>query len=201
MDSAALVAHYLREGRRVHPVYVRSGYVWEPTEVRWLKRLLAALAHPRLERLACLSVLEAAKSRTGWEFTGKRTPGARSADASVYLPGRNLVLLSAASVLCWRRSLPAVAMGILKGNPFPDATPAFFSLMERTLASGYGRPLEIETPFRRMSKKRVMEGAGQLPWALTFSCLSPSGGKPCGRCNKCAERRKALSILRDGVIL
>jgi 7-cyano-7-deazaguanine synthase len=27
---------------------------------------------------------------------------------------------------------------------------------------------------------------------LTFSCLAPQGRRHCGRCNKCAERKRAF---------
>ena len=50
----------------------------------------------------------------------------------------------------------------------------------------------VEAPFRFLSKEEVVRRAGDLPWRLTFSCLSPRGLSPCGRCNKCEERRKAL---------
>jgi 7-cyano-7-deazaguanine synthase len=32
-----------------------------------------------------------------------------------------------------------------------------------------------------------------LPLELTFSCLRPVGGLHCGRCNKCAERRRGFA--------
>jgi 7-cyano-7-deazaguanine synthase len=28
---------------------------------------------------------------------------------------------------------------------------------------------------------------------LTFSCIDPQEGEHCGRCNKCAERRRAFA--------
>ncbi len=193
VESAALVARLLRRGDRVTPIYVRSGYRWEKTELRRLGRLLEALKAPRLKPLVVLPA--PARHLCGaehWGFTGRRVPGAASQDAAVYLPGRNLLLLSAAAVYCARNRIEAVALGTLRGNPFPDARPGFFSSMERALTSGLGRKLSIETPFRRLSKRQVIRAAGKLPWELTFSCIAPARGRACGRCNKCAERRKAL---------
>ena len=38
-----LVAERLRRGWEVHPLYVRSGFIWEKAELHWLRRLLRAL--------------------------------------------------------------------------------------------------------------------------------------------------------------
>ena len=38
LDSAILVAELLRQGRAVHPIYVRFGLAWEPTEEAHLRR-------------------------------------------------------------------------------------------------------------------------------------------------------------------
>lgn len=193
VESAALLARFLSRGDVVQPVYIASGYRWEKAERRWLSRLLAAMAHPRLRPLC---VLEApARSLSGaehWGFSGRGVPGARSDDAAVNLPGRNILLLSAAALFCSLRSIEVIALGTLEGNPFPDATPAFFSRLARAAALGLGCALRIETPFRRMTKDRVISRSGALPWHLTFSCLSPRGLRPCLRCNKCAERGKVL---------
>ena len=193
VESAALIDRLLARGDEVHPVYVRSGYRWEPAELRHLRRLLRAMRSPRLQPLAVLRA--PAKELAGaahWGFSGRAVPGARSADASVYLPGRNLLLISCAAVLCARREIDAIALGTLRGNPFPDASPGFFSALAKTLAAGLKRRIRLETPFRALTKAQVMRGAAALPWALTFSCISPRAGAPCERCNKCAERRRAL---------
>lgn len=194
VESAALVDSLLREGCRVYPVYVRSGFRWERAERHWLERLLGALRHPRLEPLKCARVDGRALLAPGhWAFGDAAVPGARSADSAVYLPGRNLLLLSLAAVHCDRHGVGSVALGTLAGNPFPDATPAFLSRAAGALSSAFGRRISVEAPFRRRSKSQVVRAAGSLPWKLTFSCLSPTGLQHCGRCNKCAERRRVLS--------
>jgi len=193
VESAALVTHLLARGDRVFPVYVRSGYRWEATELSSLRRLLRALAAPRLEAVAVLRVhARELAGPTHWAVTGKAVPGARSADEAVYLPGRNLLLAACAAVYAARRGVERLALGPLCGNPFPDATPAFFASLARTLSLGLGKPFRIETPFRALTKAEVVRRAGRLPWELTFSCIAPSRGHACGRCNKCAERRKVL---------
>jgi 7-cyano-7-deazaguanine synthase len=56
--------------------------------------------------------------------------------------------------------------------------------------------LEIIRPFAHLRKESVMELGRHLPLELTFSCLAPVDGLHCGRCNKCAERRRAFAQLK-----
>ena len=69
-----------------------------------------------------------------WSLAGRDVPGARSADAAVYLPGRNVLLLSAAAIAASQRRMSTIALGILKHNPFGDATPGFFSSISRRIS-------------------------------------------------------------------
>jgi len=41
----------------------------------------------------------------------------------------------------------------------------------------------------------VLELGRGLALEHTFSCISPVGDDHCGRCNKCAERRRAFTAL------
>ena len=193
LDSAALIAYYLRRKRTVHPVYIESGYRWEKAERRHLRRLLSALSHRRLKALRILKAsVEGLVSKKHWAFLGS-VPGIHSRDAAVFLPGRNVLLISCAAVYCAQKNVGVLALATLRGNPFLDATKSFFARMEKALRCGLGRPLKIEAPFRDKTKKNVVAETGGVPWPLTFSCLRPSGLKPCGRCNKCEERRRVLN--------
>ncbi len=46
LDSAILVAELLRQDRLVHPIYLRFGLAWEPTEEAHLRRFLDTLTNP-----------------------------------------------------------------------------------------------------------------------------------------------------------
>lgn len=194
IDSAVLVWHLLRQGHRVVPVYVREGLVWEKAELAHLRRFLAAIAEPLLEPLRILDVPMHDLAVPGhWSVSGQGAPDLDSADDAVYLPGRNLILLSKAGVLAAQIGAGAVAIGLLAGNPFPDATPEFLLAMERAISLGLGHPVRVEAPFADREKRQVLELGAGLPLELTFSCLAPEGERPCGACNKCAERRRAFS--------
>jgi 7-cyano-7-deazaguanine synthase len=47
-------------------------------------------------------------------------------------------------------------------------------------------------PFDRLHKTDVLLRGRDLPLHLTFSCINPIDGRHCGKCNKCAERKKGF---------
>jgi 7-cyano-7-deazaguanine synthase len=191
LDSAVLVGELARR-QRVLPVYVRQGLAWEAVELHWLKRFLKALHNPRVLPLKILSLPMADVYGSHWSLGGKAVPGYRSDDRAVYLPGRNLVLLVKAAVVCALKKISRIALGSLGHNPFPDASPAFFKQWGNILSRGLRSPLRILTPYRSLSKTEVIRRGRGFPLELSFSCLSPRGTSHCGRCNKCAERKKAF---------
>lgn len=195
IDSAVLLGEALKAGHTVHPVYIRCGLAWEKAELHWLGRYLRAVRSPRLKPLSVLNVDAADLYGDHWSLGGGKVPGYRSRDAAVYLPGRNLLFLSKTAVFCARRGVKEIWMGLLKGNPFSDATPAFLRAMETAAALALGRRIAVRAPFRRLGKAQVVALGRGLPLRLAFSCLSPRGTRPCGACNKCAERDKALKAL------
>ena len=123
-----------------------------------------------------------------------RGGGVEAQDSAVCLPGRNMALSMKAAVFAAMNNIPALALGSLDHNPFPDATPGFFKAWSRTLGLGLRTALRIEAPYRRLSKVQVLRKGRHLPLELSFSCLAPKGRLHCGRCNKCAERQKAFRI-------
>jgi 7-cyano-7-deazaguanine synthase len=105
-------------------------------------------------------------------------------------------LLTKAGVVAASRKISRIALGPLSGNPFPDATPAFFLAMGRALSLGLDHPIEIAAPFASMHKDDVIRLGARLgvPFEDTLSCMNPIGGGDdvpmhCGLCSKCRERR------------
>lgn len=199
-DSAVLVWTLARRGTRVVPIYIRQGLRWEAAEQYWLRRWLAVFP-PRgpqsgggVAPLVTLTAPAADRYRGHWSVTGVGVPGAAAPDAAVELPGRNLVLVTTAAVYCAARRISRIALGTLKGNPFADATPLFRRALGRALTLGLGRPIAVEAPLASIPKAQVLRRAAQwrLPLGLTFSCINPRGRAPCGRCQKCEERRRGF---------
>lgn len=195
VDSSVLAAEMLERGYEVHPLYVRSGFYWEKAELHWLKALLRAFRGPRLKALTVAEVPMAWVLGRHWSFSGRGVPQASSPDESVYLCGRNLVLLGQGGIFCATRGIPLLALAALKGNPFPDAKPRFLRLMGAALKAALGSGVRILTPYSRLSKAQVARRIKGFPARLTFSCLKPGGLRHCGVCNKCEERRAGLEAI------
>lgn len=208
LDSAVLLAREL-EGheaqRGTQPIHVRAGLAWEDAEARAIDRLLA---HPRFAgRVAPVITLtfdmRDVYPQTHWALTGS-PPAYNTPDEDVYLEGRNIVLISKAAVLCGRLNIQRLALGLLAGNPFPDATPEFFEVMSRAMSLGLASPLDIVAPLASMHKEDVIQLGRSLgvPLDLTLSCMNPrtlgENDAPCGACSKCRERDQAFSNLSGG---
>ena len=192
VESAAMISEAVRRYERVYPVYVRKGFVWETVELAHLKRLLSSY---KAEGLADLAVLELPLKnvyKSHWSLRRDKTPGSRAPDPAVYLPGRNLLLLSLAGLFCGVRKIPALWVGTLKGNPFKDAQPRFLRKMGSLLRESLGLPVRVTAPLRKLTKGQVIRRWQNLPWEKTFSCLNPKDHRHCGRCQKCAERRSGF---------
>lgn len=193
LDSAVLAHTMAHRYQRMYPLYVRTGLAWEPVEEYWLKRFLRAIdGDGTIQPLTVGRLPVRDVYGLHWSVTGQGVPGRRSADSAVYLPGRNLLLLSKAAVFCALRDIPVVALGPLKGNPFPDATASFFRGFAHMASRALESPLRVLTPLAHKSKVQVIRSAHHLPLGLTFSCLRPVGRRHCGACNKCVERRRAF---------
>jgi len=220
LDSVALLGRLAKQYRQVYPIYIRQGLRWEKTELHWLTRFLRetrlgselSLSHappagpafaerdilssdPRRVSFCGLVVLDMPMADVyggHWSLTGQSVPGARSPDRAVYLPGRNMLLSLKAAVFCAQRGIPTLAIGSLDHNPFPDASTAFFRQWSKALSMGLGASIQLIAPLRQQSKADVIRAAGNLPLELSFSCIQPRGRRHCGRCNKCAERKKAF---------
>lgn len=195
LDSAVLIAEFIKRGQGVQPIYVRFGLVWEAVEEAHLRRFLDALPDGGAHPLVTLDFPIADVYGSHWSLSARGIPDADSADDAVYLPGRNLLLLAKSSVWCALHHIPVVALGTLKGNPFADSSHEFFAALEAVVQTGLNWPFEISTPFGELTKTDVVQLGRSLELQHTFSCIDPQGDRHCGRCNKCAERRYAFADL------
>jgi 7-cyano-7-deazaguanine synthase len=196
LDSAILLGESLHQEYSVHPLYVRCGLSWEAAEQEHLHRYLAALSGPTLRPLHVLEMPVRDVYLQHWSLTGQGVPGADTPDEAVFLPGRNVLLLSKAMLWCHLRGVPEVVLALLESNPFPDATPAFFADYEAVVNLAVGGRVRVRLPYLGLHKADVMRRGTGLPLERTFSCIRPVAGLHCGTCNKCAERRKAFAGAR-----
>ena len=193
LDSAVLAASEARTFD-VHPLYVSTGLAWEPEELAAVARLLEAPVYISLAPIARLSfTVTDLYPATHWAIRGT-PPAFDTPDEDVYLAGRNVILLSKAAIYCAQQKIPRIVLGPLAGNPFPDATPEFFSTMARALSLGLAYDIAVDAPFVSKDKSEVVRLGVTLgvPLELTLSCMNPQQGLHCGECSKCRERRDAF---------
>jgi 7-cyano-7-deazaguanine synthase len=193
LDSAVLTAEFLGDGRVVQPIYIRFGLAWESTEETHLRRFLDTLPGSGLRPLVPLDLPVADTYGSHWSLSADDVPDAHTPDEAVYLPGRNLLLLAKSSIWCALNGYPVIALGTLKGNPFADSSREFFGDVESLVRTAVDHRLEIATPFAELDKADVLERGRHLELQHTFSCIDPTAGVHCGRCNKCAERQRAFA--------
>lgn len=192
LDSAILVAELLQQGREVQPIYIRFGLVWEAVEEAHLRRFLQTLP---ARSLVTLEFPIADVYGLHWSLSGRGIPDADTPDDAVYLPGRNLLLVAKSGVWCALHDIATIALGTLKANPFPDSSAEFFASLQSVVHTALEWPLQIVTPFSELTKAEVLNLGRELQLQHTFSCIQPDDEHHCGRCNKCAERRRAFADL------
>ena len=193
LDSAVMTALLARRYDRVHPLYLRCGLSWEDAERHFLDRFLQEVDDSRIDAVQELAFDMRDLLQDHWSASGQDIPGYHQPDEAWEIPGRNMILTAKAAVWCCLNEVDILAHGTLRGNPFPDATPQFFQVMEAALSQGLGYALSIERPLGGMSKRQVIEAGRDLPLAWTLSCASSVEERHCGKCGKCRERRRAFA--------
>jgi 7-cyano-7-deazaguanine synthase len=144
LDSVVLLA-WAAQRMTAHPIYVRAGLAWESQELFALRRIVQPSRMVAPIAVVDFDVRDLYPA-SHWALRGT-APAYDTPDEDVYLPGRNILLLSKAAVLTASRGINRLVLGPLAGNPFPDATPAFFKAMSLALSLGLAHELSIEAPF------------------------------------------------------
>lgn len=125
---------------------------------------------------------------------------------TTFVPGRNLVFLSVASALAWRRGIDVLVGGMCETDysGYPDCRRETIDAQERALTLGLDTPLRIETPLMYLSKAQTWELADRLGGQAlvdlvleeTHTCYRGDRthrhdwGYGCGSCPACELRAK-----------
>ncbi len=139
-----------------------------------------------------------------WSITGSGIPASDAPDRDVYLPGRNVLLLSLVGTWCSLQGIHTMAIGSLSLNPFPDGTPEFFEKFSAAVGMGLGHELRVLAPYRGRSKADLIREFRDLPLELTLTCMNPVSGHPAGGATNARNvarrsRQPACSHVRQNV--
>ena len=208
VESTALVRRFLAAGRRVVPVHVHCGLIWDDCESGYVRRFCAASASPGLSELVEVRLPLDDFLKGHWAVTGVGVPRAKASAAELEIPLRNLTLLAFALHQLKRLSSPraspaaagkkqgthrfALALGTTADNSYRDGSRDYFDKCEGILRAEAGRPVHVLTPLIEMTKADVIRSSDRETLELSFSCVDPQFGRHCGRCIKCGRRKAAF---------
>ena len=131
----------------------------------------------------------------------------RQADAlpNTFVPGRNLLFLTLAAALAYRRGASVLVGGMCETDysGYPDCRDQTLQAMARALTLGLGTPVEIQTPLMFIDKAATWAlaealGGAALTSAIvehTHTCylgersIRHAWGYGCGSCPACELRR------------
>jgi 7-cyano-7-deazaguanine synthase len=191
VDSTVVAALGAKEEVEQFPLFIDYGQL--AAEREWV----AANA-----RLAELNL--PAPERMDLKGFGATIPTGLTADNKdivndAFLPGRNLLLITAGAAYGYLHNASAVAIGLLNERTalFPDQTAEFIEHTQRIIEVSLGDHIEVVAPLMSMSKDEVLRVAEMLGISNTYSCHAGLE-KPCGRCISCMERDSAVRRMAEG---
>lgn len=119
--------------------------------------------------------------------------------ADTVVPGRNLLMLAAASSYAARLGARRVVTAVHAGDHYvyPDCRPPFIEAAARASklgTEGHG-DVDVVAPFVGQSKADIARLGAELgaPLHLSWSCYA-GGTIQCGRCGTCVERIEAMHL-------
>ncbi len=129
---------------------------------------------------------------------------------SVWVPARNLIMLSIASGFAEALDAEKIFIGINKeeGITFPDNTIEFVEAFNKVLEYGTLNKVEVEAPLYDKTKEEIVKLGAELEKKLgvevlkySYSCYKDNGEDflHCGKCESCIRRKRAFLMagIRD----
>ena len=199
LDSATAAAQAIADGYKVIAVSFRYGQKHE-RELEAAKKVVEALGIGE-HFIVDINLAQWGGSALTDERLEVPTDGAKPNEIPItYVPGRNTVFISVALSLAEARAADVVYLGInaVDYSGYPDCRPeyleAFQKLAELSSKAGLeGHAPKLMAPLVMDSKVDIVKRALALgvPIAETWSCYQ-GGNEPCGVCDSCRIRDKAL---------
>lgn len=116
---------------------------------------------------------------------------------STVVPNRNMIMISVAAARAIAVGADSVAYAAHSGDHaiYPDCRPEFADALAGALRLCHYFPIGLERPFVGMSKSDIVRLGADLgvDFSKTWSCYK-GGGRHCGKCGTCAERKEAFRL-------
>ena len=208
-DSTTCLAHALRRYQRVETLgfhYGQRHHVEMQARLEVLSRIAAVMPEAG-ERLGQDHVLDLAVLGQVSETSLTREMAFQVSESGLpntFVPGRNLLFLTLAGALAYRRDLRALVTGVCETDfsGYPDCRDDTMKAMQLALSLGMDRRILIDTPLMWIDKAETwalaqdLGGAGlvQLIVEHSHTCylgnrsLRHDWGYGCGECPACTLR-------------
>ena len=191
LDSTTLAYWLTAQGQTILPLFVNYGQHCAKTELATLK---SVLDDEMLSRLAVIDVSDVYMGTKSRLIVAPDLWIDKISGDDLYLPYRNILLMSAAAAYAQARNISTVFAAFINSNHAKeiDCSARFFELLSAVLADFGG--IEVNLPFRENSKLDVVRLAIEhdVPIGLTYSCQA-AADVPCGACPNCVDRLTRLT--------
>lgn len=126
---------------------------------------------------------------------------------STFVPGRNLVFLSFATIFAYQIGAKHIVTGVCETDfsGYPDCRDAFVKSCNVTLNLALDKPFVIHTPLMWINKAetwKLVDDLGALEFVRekTLTCYNGIIADGCGECPACKLRKKGLDeyLLKKG---
>jgi len=191
LDSTVMAMLSMKDEVKQHPLFVDYGHLAAETEWETVLAVFASLGLPEPLRMAIRGF--------GRLLPSGLTDPLRSIVEDAFLPGRNLMLLTAGCAYAYSMNAGGVAIGLLNESTalFPDQTNDFLERAQEAVDAALGVHIEIVAPLQSESKMEVILLAERLNVANTYSCHA-GHTTPCGECVSCIELSRAVQRIAEG---
>lgn len=126
-----------------------------------------------------------------------------------FVPGRNLIFITIASMVAYKRGLDMVITGVCQTDysGYPDCRDATIRALNEAIVKGLDKPILVKTPLMWLTKSETVKLAMTLEGcmeAMAYSHTCYNGEyPPCMRCPSCSLRTKGFEEagVRDPLIV
>ena len=131
---------------------------------------------------------------------------------STFVPGRNILMLTYAAAIAYRRGITRIVGGMCQTDysGYPDCRQETIQALEKALTLGMDRTITLDTPLMNLTKAQTWQLAAVGPkWLLPMvienshtcykgdrSCRHP-WGYGCGECPACVIRARGYKEFND----